>query len=152
MLKSESILISGDEGERTEFWGSPIRFLVNGKDTDGDWSLIEHGTPANTDGPPPHIHRNMTETFYIIEGELSFFCEGKEKIMGKGSVVQVPPGKVHTYNNRSGKPALYLLHMSPGGFEDYFRELGELSKKYPEDPPFDKILELMKGYDVEVAK
>ena len=47
--------------------GDVYRFLVTGAESGGAYFAMEAYVPPGG-GPPPHIHRNEDETFYIVEG------------------------------------------------------------------------------------
>lgn len=94
------------------------------QETGGSFTLAEF---AGTEGPwtVPHLHRQMTESFYILEGAFSFRCGQDQFDAGPGSYVLVPPGTVHVMEARAGG-GRFLTLMVPGGLEDMFIELGEL--------------------------
>ena len=48
-------------------------------------------------GPPPHIHRDADESFYILEGTFDFSLDGRPFSAGTGSFVLLPRGIVHTH-------------------------------------------------------
>src|SRR5205085_904197 len=45
-------------------------FLVRSEETNGQFSLAE-GVLLRDRVPPPHIHHNEDEAFYVLEGELT---------------------------------------------------------------------------------
>lgn len=90
----------------------------------GDFDLAVFETPAQMDGPPPHSHNTYQETFLILEGELEFFINGEIKTMKAGESVDVTPGTLHTFNNRSLHPCKWVNIHSPKGFYKFFEEIG----------------------------
>jgi quercetin dioxygenase-like cupin family protein len=54
---------------------------------------LEPGDPA----PPAHVHERHVESFYVVEGELTFTAGGRELRAEAGSWVQIPRGVPHTY-------------------------------------------------------
>jgi mannose-6-phosphate isomerase-like protein (cupin superfamily) len=123
--------------ERLSFLGVGVDILVCSQDTGGAWSLIHYTAPAHFGGPPPHRHRQMTETFRVLSGKLLFRLEGEEQEYAAGAVVTVPPGVAHGYSNPYNEPAEVLILCSPGGFEGYFREVARLVSRSPAWPPVD---------------
>jgi mannose-6-phosphate isomerase-like protein (cupin superfamily) len=81
--------------------------------------VIELAVPAGWDGPPLH-HHAFDETFYVLEGELTFQLGDVLVARGPGSCVFAPGGSVHTLANLAETPARYLLVCTPGGFERRF--------------------------------
>jgi len=80
--------------------------------------------PYRDDGPPPHIHRNHAEAFYVMEGELTFRLENGEHRVGPETWVLVPPEVVHTFAVTGDTPARFLdFHVPSAGFGDFVRGL-----------------------------
>lgn len=111
--------------------------------TSGDFDMAVFETPAQTDGPPPHSHNTYQEAFLILEGELEFFINGKIKTIKAGESVDVTPGTLHTFNNRSLHPCKWLNIHSPKGFYKFFDEVGV---------PFEEEDALKKSLDSEVIE
>jgi hypothetical protein len=69
--------------------------------------------------------------------------------LGPGAFALVPPATVHTFSNPSDRPVRFLSLMSPGGFEQYFRDLRD---EFGEGPPdFARIGEIASRYDVQTV-
>ena len=92
--------------------------------TTGDYNLVMGITPGGMQGPPPHIHKKYDEVFFIMEGEMEFFLDGKSKSVSKGEMVDIPSGCLHTFFNRSGAPCTWLNIHSPKGFQAFFETFG----------------------------
>jgi quercetin dioxygenase-like cupin family protein len=98
---------------------------------------------AGESGPGLHVHREHTDAFYVLDGELTFFVgpEGAGKVrLAAGGFVAAPPNVVHTYVNDSGADARWLnLHAPDTGFADYLRALrdGRPTAFDQFDPPAD---------------
>ena len=57
-------------------------------------------------GQPPLHRHDFDETFYILEGEITFQL-GEERLTRRaGELAFAPRGVPHTYANLSGAPAL----------------------------------------------
>jgi quercetin dioxygenase-like cupin family protein len=94
-----------------------------GPDTGGAYALIEMLLPPGS-GPPPHTHSRETESFYVLEGEITFWVDGAELTAGPGTFVQAPPDRAHSFRNRAEAPARVLLLAAPAGIETFFAEIG----------------------------
>lgn len=93
-------------------------------DTCGLLSLTEYTAMPGV-GPPLHRHEREDETFYIIEGEVTFVVAGKEIVARPGAVVYGPRGVPHTFKNRSREPAKMLLLVTPpANFETFYACIG----------------------------
>jgi quercetin dioxygenase-like cupin family protein len=128
------------------FWGpgDSYRFLITGAESGGAYFAMEAIVPAGG-GPPPHIHRNEDETFYVLEGEVEFLL-GDRLVKGTaGDFVNVPRGTVHRFHNASAARARLILTFTPAGIEKFFEETLERAKD-PDQPPPDNIQEVAARY------
>ena len=72
--------------------------------------------------PPAHLHRRHVESFYVLEGEMTFTAGGRELRAEAGSWVQVPPGVPHTFAlTRNGR--FLDVHTPSCGFGSFARGL-----------------------------
>ena len=69
---------------------------------------------------PWHTHTNVSDTFYVLEGEMRLFLqEPKESVnLRPGEVFQVKAGRPHLVTN-AGKSSLTFLIMQGVGEYDY---------------------------------
>lgn len=80
------------------FWQMGILWspLISGESTRGTYSLMEQLMPAKA-GPPPHVHDQGEEVFYILDGELALQL-GDQVIAGtRGQLVRIPAGTPHAF-------------------------------------------------------
>ena len=84
--------------------------------------MMDNGVPADAKGPPLHKH-DFDEAFYLLEGELTFQLRDELVEVRAGEVAFAPRGVPHTFANRSGRPARFVLVCTPAGFERYFARL-----------------------------
>ena len=106
------------------YWQVDILWLMlaTGETTNGQFSLMEELCPRDS-GPPPHTHTQL-ETFYVLDGEITFLLDGTTLTGKAGSYVAVPPGVVHSFRVDS-ETARILNSYVPAGFERTVMELGE---------------------------
>lgn len=114
--------------------GVRIRFLVSSEESGGQWSFLEYTAPPGFPGPQPHLHRQTTELFYVLEGQLAVTLGERESTLAPGGFVLVPPGSVHSFSNPGTEPVRFLIQMSPGGTEGYFTALSEMVQNAPSWP------------------
>lgn len=135
--------------------GDVYRFLATGADTGGQFALWE-AIVAPGAGPPPHIHTREVESFYILEGEVTFALESGKHVAGPGTFVTIPIGTLHTFGNESELPARMLIQVAPAGLEEMFFQCG---RELPEgtttcDPPtpeeIEKLLEHAPQWGVDI--
>jgi len=116
--------------------GDSYRFLVTGEESGGAYFAMEAYVPPGG-GPPPHIHSNEDETFYLLEGECDFLLGDSWITAGIGDFVNVPRGTVHCFTNRSERDAKLILTFSPAGIEHFFKETLERAAVPNQPPPSD---------------
>jgi len=93
-------------------------------------------------GPGPHVHREHTDAFCVLEGELTFTvgANGEGVRVPAGGFVSVPPNVVHSFFNDSNAHAIWLnMHAPDAGFAEYMRALrdGRQASFDSFDPPAD---------------
>ena len=77
-------------------------------------------------GPDLHVHREHTDSFYVVEGELTFELgpRAQKLTLGPGGFVAVPPLVAHAFANESGADARWLnFHAPDCGFADFLRSV-----------------------------
>ena len=120
------------------YWGPGdlYRFLVTGAESGGSYFAMEAFVPTGG-GPPPHIHRNEDETFYVLEGDCTIRIGDETVIAGPGDFVNVPRGTVHSFRNDGEAPVRMVLTFTPSGMEGFFEETLERAFDPSLDPPSD---------------
>jgi quercetin dioxygenase-like cupin family protein len=76
----------------------------------------------------PHTHREHTDAFYVLEGELTFEIgrEAETITVSPGGFVSVPPDVAHSFRNDGERPARWLtIHAHDGGFAAFLRGIRE---------------------------
>jgi mannose-6-phosphate isomerase-like protein (cupin superfamily) len=110
-----------------------VRFMVNGDESGGGFSLVEHPMPPHALAAPLHRHSREDEYSFVLEGRVGAQL-GDEIIYGEpGDLMFKPRAQWHTFWNAGDQPARLLEIISPAGFERYFEELTELPTDGPPD-------------------
>jgi len=93
-------------------------FLATGKETGGAFSLVDEEAKRG-ESVPLHLHEDDMESFYVVDGEVTFFIgDGPGIRAGAGSFVHVPGGTVHGFRVES-ETARYLILTTPRHGEFY---------------------------------
>ena len=100
-----------------------VRFMVNGSESGGGFSLVEHPLPPRALGAPLHRHANEDEYSYVLEGRVGALLGDEVVIGGVGDLIFKPRGQWHSFWNAGDEPARILEIISPAGFERYFEEI-----------------------------
>jgi mannose-6-phosphate isomerase-like protein (cupin superfamily) len=131
--------------------GSRLSLKATEAETGGAFFLSETTVEPGFAGPPLHIHHELTDMFYVLEGTLTFRV-GEETIEGPpGTFVCAPPGTPHTFSNPSSEPVRFLNFNVPGGFERYMRDLVEAWEKAGGPPDPAALGAIASRYDFELA-
>ena len=130
--------------------GDLYRFLVTGAESGGAYFAMEAFVPPGG-GPPPHIHRNEDETFYIVEGRCDFLLGDETITGGVGDFVNVPRGTVHRFHNAGATAARMILTFTPAGIEHFFEETLERALD-PTQAPSDNLDEVAARYAVAAPR
>lgn len=118
--------IDQNEGQKLNIAGGEYRIIISGKETNGAYAIIEMTVPIGA-GPVPHSHSDFEETFYVLDGELTFKSENVSYTAQKGSTISIPKGGIiHNFKNHSDKIAKLLCTVIPAGLDDFFIEVNEL--------------------------
>ena len=115
--------------------GDIYTFLATTAETDGAYFVLEGMVPPGA-GPPPHIHHDQIETFYVVEGQLEIMVDGQVHEAKAGDFVHVSKGSPHSFINRSQTPAKLIATFVPAAnVERFFREAMEETKDRNATPP-----------------
>ena len=102
--------------------GALMTLKAHAGSTGGALGLVEAHFPAGF-GPPLHLHHREDEALYVLDGELRCRLGDQELTAGPGQLIFGPRELAHAIKaGPSGARALVLL--TPGGFEQMFREGG----------------------------
>jgi len=119
-------VVQPGEGDVAPIPGFGAVFKLTGRTTGGLVSIVEHPFPVGAI-TAAHRHTREDEHSYVLAGEIGFRSDDKEVVLGPGGYITKPRGEVHAMWNAGREPGRIIEIITPGdGFENYFRELGEL--------------------------
>ncbi|MBC8078640.1 MAG: cupin domain-containing protein [Chloroflexales bacterium] len=122
-------------------------FLVTGGDTDGQVGLFELTLEPGARGAGLHIHKRLTEVFYVVEGEATLLLNDQQVVAQAGATMFVPPNTPHGFANLSAQPVkLLFLFWPPTGREQFFEGLAAMAQQSP-PPSADQALAFMAQFD-----
>jgi quercetin dioxygenase-like cupin family protein len=115
-----------------------VVILAEREDVAITWSRYAAGER----GPDLHVHREHTDAFYVLEGELTFLLgpDGTPIVLPAGGFAAVPPNVVHSFANEGSADACWLnMHAPAMRFGAYLRALrdGQDAVFDSFDPPGD---------------
>jgi mannose-6-phosphate isomerase-like protein (cupin superfamily) len=136
---TDGVIIPGPTGQQ-------MIVKVSGAASRGAYSLIEYSHSPGAPGPPPHVHRQHEEAFFVLEGELTLAVGPDLVTVGAGQTAVVPRGQVHQPSNRSDRPVRFVFLSSPP-MDEFFAELARLVTRTGGQPPASDLAELGERYD-----
>jgi mannose-6-phosphate isomerase-like protein (cupin superfamily) len=118
--------------------GGSCDYLLTGDQTGGDVGLYRWNMGPRQGGPDPHIHKAISESFYVLNGTVTLHDGERWRPADKGDFVYVPPGGIHGFRNETDAPASMLILFAPGApREAYFEGLRHIAdtgeRPSPED-------------------
>ena len=129
----EPIVFTASDGEIYDTGAVRLRVLAQAPDH--PVSVTDNTVPPGFPGPVRHRHAQLTDIFYVLEGELTFDLGNEQRTLGAGSFVLVPPGIPHTFANRGSVPARILNIQQPAGLEQYLKEaVKRMAEGHPWSP------------------
>jgi mannose-6-phosphate isomerase-like protein (cupin superfamily) len=143
----EVIFLPPGGGRSYDAGGMRGTFKADGAESDGMHCFTEWELAADETGPPPHVHREHQEAFFVTEGTVTFTAGEESYEAPAGSFILIPAGIAHKFSNPTDRPARCVNVWLPGGFEPYFKQMTALmSRGEPLDP--DEVVTLSAEYDV----
>ena len=112
--------------ERLTFGEVTVVIRVSAEDSGGAMTVLEEVEPmADT---PLHVHSKEDELFYIVEGEHIITLGEEEFRLGPGEAIFAPRGIPHAQRRVEPGVGRELVVFTPGGFEQFFRDLAEAER------------------------
>jgi mannose-6-phosphate isomerase-like protein (cupin superfamily) len=141
--------VLGPRDGRAGFLGSiGVRFMVDGEEAGGGFSLVEHPMSGRALAAPLHRHTREDEYSYVLEGRVGALLGDEVLIGGPGDLIFKPRNQWHTFWNAGDEPARILEIISPAGFEGFFGELVDLGGVTNAEPQV--LAELCARYELEM--
>ena len=84
--------------------------------TGGSLGLLKQ-TIAPKSGPPTHVHLTEDEFFCVMKGDFKVKLGDRIMDAPVGTVMFVPRGVAHAFQNAGNEPGEFLVGVMPGGFE-----------------------------------
>jgi mannose-6-phosphate isomerase-like protein (cupin superfamily) len=85
--------------------------------------VLEMTLPVGSSAPL-HVHDDLDDTWYILDGEMVVNCGDDTTLVGPGHWVSMPRGVPHTFRVVGDHEARILLVHDNPSFRDLIRDLG----------------------------
>jgi quercetin dioxygenase-like cupin family protein len=125
---AQARIVRASAGETAKGGDIPWTFKSGGRVGDGFDFMI--GEVPYFSGPPLHVHRAQSDTFYVLDNVLKLQVGDDFFDLEPGDYASVPPGVRHTFDNvrRNQPPVRAVNLMVPGGLDLFLADLGALGE------------------------
>jgi quercetin dioxygenase-like cupin family protein len=148
-METTAAKVVGPRDGKAGFLGSiGVRFMIDGEEADGGFSLVEHPMSPHALAAPLHRHAREDEYSYVTEGRVGALLGDEVVIGGPGDLIFKPRNQWHTFWNAGDEPARLLEIIAPAGFEHFFAELVDMGGVGNAEP--DALAELNERYGLEM--
>lgn len=119
--------VVGPHDGKSGFLGTiGVRFMIDGDEAHGCFSLVEHPMSPHALAAPLHRHTREDEYSYVLEGRIGALLGDDVVVGGPGDLIFKPRNQWHTFWNAGDESARILEIISPAGFERFFAALVDL--------------------------
>src|ERR1700744_2395163 len=126
-------VVQPGEGEYVALPGFGAVFKLSSRANGGEVSIVEHPFEVGL-LTAAHRHTREDEHSIVLAGEIGFRVDDNEVVLGPRGLPTKPRGQMHAMWNAGSEPGRIIEVITPGGFENYFRERGELLMDHTNDP------------------
>ncbi|WIJ26414.1 cupin domain-containing protein [Devosia sp. RR2S18] len=116
-------LVPVDGGETVDLGSLGARFLLDTAGSQGRVSIVEHWVPPRTLAAPLHRHSREDEYSLVLKGRMGARVGERTLEANSGDFVLKPRNEWHTFWNPGDEECRLLEIISPGGFEELFKEI-----------------------------
>lgn len=100
-----------------------VRTIIHSQKTGEQFSNVEVAVAPMQMGPSPHLHKELDELMYVLEGTATVMIGQEIHTVEAGGWNFRPHGIVHSFWNASDKPLRFIDCFFHQNFEDYLEEL-----------------------------
>jgi len=146
-------VIDGPANEHAIAWWFLDTLVIEHRRADEMESVVLEMTLPVGHAPALHIHDNLDDTWYILDGEMAVRCGDDEMVVGAGHWVSMPRGVPHSFRVVGDRPARILTVHDNETFRDFVRELGtpapdHVVPPHPSFPPMDELIAVAARHDL----
>jgi mannose-6-phosphate isomerase-like protein (cupin superfamily) len=153
VAKVSTAVIDSPENEQSLAWWFLDTLVVEHRCAPEMNTIVLEMTLPVGAAPPLHVHDDLDDTWYILEGEMVVRCGGEELVVGAGHWVSMPRGVPHTFRVVGDCEACILLVHDNASFRDLIREVGvpagaRIVPTEPVFPALDELARVAGAYDL----
>jgi quercetin dioxygenase-like cupin family protein len=137
-VPEDAVLLPPNQGDRIENpLGGEIVFKARAAQTAGSLTVFEAVNPPGK-GPPYHVHDELDEVIYVLEGTLRVRLGDEIEEATSGAFVFIPRGLPHTWEGRGTEGIRFLVVLAPAGLESFFENTATSGGEQADDD-FDRF-------------
>jgi mannose-6-phosphate isomerase-like protein (cupin superfamily) len=150
--------IEDGDGANFDFGGLGVQWKIDAADTGGRFSVVHHPIAPRALAAPLHFHHREDEYSYVLRGTLGALLGDQVVTARSGTWVFKPRRQWHTFWNAGDDPCEIIEVISPGGFEEYFREVAaawgnqarfaEINHRYQLEMDFESVPRLCERFSL----
>jgi mannose-6-phosphate isomerase-like protein (cupin superfamily) len=145
-MNNKKVLIKkSHEGQTLTTGGNAYRVIVNAKETNKKYSIVETIVRPGSGGKH-HVHSHEDEVFIIKTGIMTFYEGSLGHDCPAGTIINCPLGSTRAFRNETDSPVTMLIFYTPGGIEEMMLKGGDLKSE-----PLEEI-EISKNESVECPR
>ena len=148
-MEATAAKVVGPRDGKAGFLGSiGVRFMIDGEEAGGGFSLVEHPMSSRALAAPLHRHTREDEYSYVLEGRVGAMLGDEVPVGSAGDLIFKPRNQWHTFWNAGDERARILEIISPAGFERFFSELVDLGGVTQAEPQ--TLADLCARYELDM--
>lgn len=133
-----------DQGKTYQIFNMDLldfEIVLSGEQTGGKYSLLEIQLLGEEDlEVPMHSHSKEKLIVYVMEGKF-LFKQGKEIIHAEKEKILILEKDIpHSYRKIGKEKGTLLIMFIPGGFENFFTDMGLTNRKQQKSSNEDQVL------------
>ena len=142
-------IVGPGDGKLADLGSIAARMMIWTEESGGGFSLVEHPMPPRRLAAPIHKHSREDEYSYVLTGRMGALLGDDTVFADAGDFVFKPRDQWHTFWNAGDEECRILEIISPGGFEHFFDELGDLMAASDTAGPPEELPQLGAKYGLE---
>ena len=117
-----------------------------------DTVVLEMTLPVGS-SPPLHVHDDLDDTWYVLDGQMVVRCGEELLLVGAGHWVSMPRGVPHSFRVVGEREARILLVHDNASFRDFVRGVATTATAHvvpsdPAFPPMDELARVAAAHDL----
>src|SRR4030088_1001911 len=122
--RQETSMITPGQTLENPITGERFTFTQTAASTNGELLAFDFALRPGGAVPIPHVHPIQTERFEVLEGRMRFRVGLRTRFVGRGGIVEVPAGVMHSFANAGDAEARLRVEVRPAlAMEEMFAEV-----------------------------